>query len=279
MRRSMGFLLVIIALLPVPPCMGADTPPLAVSAQRPPALPSDPAVAAAVQEIAGKLKALQSYSCKITGLSHMELKDGPHDSETKLEEAYKRPCRFKIRVTTVKDPMVGNEGAVQDVVVDGQTWLNSRQNAPGSGQKMLDAARNKPLMSAEEFIRRHEAPVTTTKDLEAWFAKGHSEEDLAREVPSRILAPFGKCDMSALTIESEDNTQWVFSARLPQTKGSVYQFMRVTIGKADGILRESQFGRDDGKWNCIERVDSIELNPDLPDSLFTFTLVADADKK
>jgi len=279
MNRIMGIVIVLITLLSGLPCLGADTAPRQTdSAQKPPAVPLDPAAAAAVREIEAKLHALQSYSCAMTLTSVMESKNGARDAEAHSEQAYKRPCRFKMRNTDVKHPMIGLQGAVQDIVVDGQTWLDRRQNAPGSGQKALDAARNKPVMSAEEFIRRHEAPVATTKDLKAWFQSGFTEDDLAKEVHSRILAPFGICDMSTLTIQSENDTQWVFSARLPQTKGSVYQFMHTTIGKADGILTENRFGRDDGRWRCVERVDRIELNPDLPDSLFQLTPTPGSEK-
>lgn len=280
MSRAMGVVIVVITLLSGLPCIATDTTaPPGASAQKPPAVPLDPAAAAAVREIEGKLQALRSYSCAITQSTHMELKDGPHDSESKFEEAYKRPCKFKIHATMVKAPLVGDEGAVQDTVVDGQTWLSRSQNAPGSGQRMLDAASNKPVMSTEEFIRRYEAPVVTTKDLKAWFQSGFTEDDLAKEVYSRILAPFGKCDMSTLTIESEDSTQWVFSARLPQTNGSVFQFIHVTVGKADGIFKESLWGRDDGKWKSVDRVERIELNPDLPDTLFQFTSTPNAEKQ
>jgi len=244
-----------------------------------PVVPTDPAAAAALRQVEAKLQALQSYSCTIKSLGHMELRDGPHDSEALIEEAYKRPCRFKIRVTNIKDPLVGFEGTVSDIVVDGQTWLERRQHVLGSGQRRLDSLKGKPVMSAEEFIRLHDTPVTTTKDLKAWLQSGFTEDDLLEQVQSRILKPFRACDMATLKIESEDDTQWTFYARLQQTEGSVYHFVRVTIGKADGIRKESHLGRDDDSWQGTARVERIELNPDLPDTFFQDTPPLGAEKQ
>jgi hypothetical protein len=53
----------------------------------------------------------------------------------------------------------------------------------------------------------------------------------------------------------------------------------VTVGKADGIFKESLWGRDDGKWKSVDRVERIELNPDLPDTLFQFTSTPNAEKQ
>ena len=235
-----------------------------------PVVPVDPAAAEAVHQIEAKLHALQSYSCTLTLTDHFERADRSDELEARMDEAYKRPCRFKIRVTNVKHPVIGDVGAVTDIVVDGVTWVERRQNVPGSGQKMLDAMKSKPVMSAEEFIRRHDTPTSTGKNLKAWLQSGFTEDDLAEQVYSKILKPFARCDMATLKIESENDTHWTFLARFqhdpPQSR--VYDFARVTIGKADGILKEARLGRDDDAGRRIERVDRIELNPDLPDTLF-----------
>ena len=281
MSRNTGIVIVVIMLLSGLPCLGADTVPKeTASAQKLPAVPLDPAAAAAVREIEAKLQALRSYSCMITMLGHAESVKGPQDSETKVEEAYKRPCKFKIHATMVKAPHVGEEGAVQDTVVDGRTWLSRGQNAPGSGQRMLDAG-YKPSMSAEEFIREHEKPVVTTKNLEALLASGFTEDELAEQVYSKILSPFARCDMATLKIQSEDDTQWTFLARLKNDPlgREACDFRLVTIGKADGILKEIHSGRDDGRWQGTTRVDRIELNPDLPDAFFQIPSTPGAEKQ
>ena len=129
-------------------------------------------------------------------------------------------------------------------------------------------------MSAEEFIRLHDTPTSTGKDLKAWLESGFTEDDLAEQVYSKILKPFARCDMATLKIESQNETQWTFLARF-QNDGPpgryVYDFVRVTIAKADGIFKESRLGRDDGAARGVDRVDRIEFNPDLPDTFFQMT--------
>ncbi len=235
----------------------------------------EPALQKVVDEIMAKNNDVRSYTCVWDGSETSKIPKGPRagqmaEWEFHEERAFKRPDRLRIKFTSVKNPMAHLTGQVRDQVIDGATCWDYLQTPAGAGQKMV-AAMRKNLSEAEktDIIRRHEAPHVFRNDIQRLREAGVWETHVLPEW-ERLLVPFKLCDMSTLKLESEDEDQWVFSAK-PIRLMKFYERITLTIAKADGILREMRGTLADGAGENVQRISNLVLNPDLPDATFAFT--------
>lgn len=254
----------------------AHTPPSA-----PPAVPEpapvmlEPALQKVVDEIMAKNNAVRSYTCVWDGSKTAKIPNGPKAGQMAEiahheERAFKRPERLRVKSTQVKHVMAGLTGQVRDTVVDGTTCWEYLQTPAGAGQEMV-AAMRKDLSEAEkaEIIRRHEAPHLWRTDIQRLREAGIWEKRVWPEW-ERLLVPFNRCDMSTLKLESENDGQWVFSAK-PIASAKRIERITLTIAKADGILREMRSSLADGRGENVQRISDLVLNPELSDETFKFT--------
>lgn len=253
---------------PIPP-----NPPPEVPA--PPPVMLEPALQKLVDEIMAKNNAVSSYTCVWDGSETSKIPKGPRagqmaEWEFHEERAFKRPDRLRIKFTSVKNPMAHLTGQVRDQVIDGATCWDYLQTPSGAGQELV-AAMRKDLPEAEkaDIIHRHEAPHVFRKDIQRLREAGVWETRVWPEW-ERLLVPFNLCDMATLKLESEDEGQWVFSAK-PIARMKYFERIRLAIGKTDGILREMRGTLADGAGENVQRISNLVLNPDLPDETFAFT--------
>jgi hypothetical protein len=252
----------------------APNPLLAVPA--PPPVILEPALQKLVDEIMAKNNAVRSYTCVWDSSETLKITKGPRAGQTgelavHEERAFKRPERLRAKSTQLEHTfMPGMAGQVRDKVVDGTTGWEYLQTPAGAGQKMV-AAMRKNLSEAEkaDIIRRHEAPHVWRTDLQRLREAGVWETRIWPEWEP-LLVPFNLCDMATLKLESEDEGQWVFSAK-PIALAKAVERLTLTIGKTDGILREIRGILADGAGENIQRISNLVLNPDLPDETFAFT--------
>ncbi len=247
----------------------------------PPAVPApppvmlEPALQKVVDEIMAKNNAVRSYTCVWDGSETSKITKGPRAGQMAEyafheERAFKRPDRLRVKLTQVKHAMAGLTGQVRDQVIDGATCWDYLQTPSGAGQELV-AAMRKDLPEAEkaDIIRRHEAPHVWRKDIQRLREAGIWETRVWHEW-ERLLVPFNLCDMSTLKLESEDEGQWVFSAK-PIAFAKRIERITLTIAKTDGVLREMRSSLAEDGGENVQRISDFVLNPDLPDETFAFT--------
>ena len=251
----------------------ATNPPPAVPV--PPPVKLEPALQKVVDEIMAKNNAVCSYTCVWDGSETFKILKGPRAGQVAElafheERAFKRPERLRVKSTQLEHTiMPGLTGQVRDKVVDGTTGWEYLQTPAGAGQKMV-AAMRKDLPEAEkaDIIRRHEAPHVFRTDIQRLREAGVWETRIWPRW-EQLLVPFNLCDMSTLKLESEDEGQWIFSAK-PIALAKGVERITLTIGKMDGILREIRGTLTKGGEN-VQRISNLVLNPDLPEETFAFT--------
>ena len=242
----------------------------------PPPVKLEPALQKLVDEIMAKNNAVRSYTCIWDGSETLKITKGPRAGQTgelafHEERAFKRPERLRVKSTQLEHTiMPGLTGQVRDKVVDGTTGWEYLQTPAGAGQKMV-AAMRKDLPEAEkaDIIRRHEAPHVFRTDIQRLREAGVWETRIWPRW-EQLLVPFNLCDMSTLKLESEDEGQWIFSAK-PIALAKGVERITLTIAKMDGILREMRGTLADGAGENVQRISNLVLNPDLPDETFAFT--------
>jgi outer membrane lipoprotein-sorting protein len=245
-----------------------STPPPDAKAASP-----DPALAKTLAEIQAKLDAIQSYTCVIESYHASQARGKKLELAYREERSFKRPDRFAGKSEQLKHASPGMVGQMCENYFDGDVHWQYVRSAPGSGQKMVEAmAARSPLSEAEkaERIKSHETPRAYKDDLRR-LRDAHISIDELWYQPGLLTNPFKDCDLSSLKLVEEDENQWRFHA-LPEGKAKKeYGVLVITIGKADGVLREIATQGNDNKSQGYTRVSDVKLNPDLPESTFHFS--------
>lgn len=234
-----------------------------------PAGPSDPGAAAALQDIAGRQGSVQAYTGTILVTGRMDLPLAVREFETRTSVKFKRPHLYAVVESRVKHPSPKLEGLVTTTVVDGQMWWELRQPAAGSGRRVLESMGRTPSDADAAFIARQETVSVRQRNLPVLQRAGLTDDVLAGELQS-LMAPFALCDLATLKVESEDANQWVFTARRKTGIEDMPELLRLTVSKADGMLRALRADSADGKADLSLVAEEVQVNPELGDDVFRF---------
>ena len=232
-----------------------------------------PVVDKIVEEVFAKNQAVQSYTCTLDSTETSRAGgSGPARELIQHEErVFKRPQFFRAKVTPEKGLLPGTDGQSHEFIVDGTTLWKYVPKPSGIGAKLAVSMR-KDLSQEERsaLIRKSESPRVFRQDIGKLREAGVWEEKLWPATED-LLLPFSMCEIKSLFLESENADSWVFCARpLPEFKQD-YRLIRVTIAKADGILRERECTLAKIRGSKIQRVSNLVLNPELADGMFIFT--------
>jgi hypothetical protein len=108
-------------------------------------------------------------------------------------------------------------------------------------------------------------------DLSRLQAAGYSVE---RVWPTsrQILNPFHPCDMATLRLESQNNDAWVFTSKpIREMEQMHIALVRITLGKADGILRKSEYIETNPSLFTVCVLTDVRVNSALSDDSFHYT--------
>ena len=263
-----------------------DANPVATSRpSAPPAVPEpapvvlEPALQKAVDEIRAKNDAVRSYTCVWDASETSKITKGPRAGQMaelafREERAFRRPEQLRAKLTQVKHTMPGLTGQFRDKVINGATCWEYVRPPAGAGQEVVAALRENLSDSEKaDTIRRHEAPHVFRTDIQRLREAGIWEKRVWPEW-EQLLVPFNLCDMSTLKLESEDEGQWVFSAK-PIARAKGIERITLTIAKTDGVLREMRGILADSMMSAggesVQRISNLVLNPELSDETFAFT--------
>jgi len=232
-----------------------------------------PVVDKIVEEILVRNQAVQSYTCAWdTTETSRAGGTGPARELIQHEERnFKRPQFFRAKVTQEKGPLPGTDGQVYELIADGMTFWKYVPKPSSAGAKFAAAIRKN--VSQEEraaMIRKSESPRVFRQDIGKLREAGAWEEKLW-PATENLLLPFSMCETKTLFLESDNPDTWVFCARPVRELKADYSLIRVTIAKADGILRERECTLAKSRGKKVQRVGNLVLNPELADGTFTFT--------
>ncbi len=227
----------------------------------------DPALKKILQQIEEKLAGINEYSYVVQASNIVNNREIAHYDE----RCFRRPNLFFSKLTQTKHIFLDMIGSITYCVVDGKNLWRYVQNAPGSGQKMInriDPNHRLPLAEIQKLIKRHETPKIYKYNLKRLQQAGYSAEDIARS--GTLLKPFGQCYMATLKLDRQDASGWVFVAK-PNIPMMGISLLRLTINKKDGILRKVEFLGAQGKVLSTQSISNVRLNPDLSKTFFTFS--------
>lgn len=232
-----------------------------------------PVVDKILEEVLAKNQAVQGYTCTLDSTETARAGgSGPARELIQHEErVFKRPQFFRAKVTQEKGSLPGTDGQVYELVADGTTFWKHLPKPSSAGAKFAAAIRKN--VSQEEraaMIRKSESPRVFRQDIGKLREAGAWEEKLWPAMED-LLLPFSMCAMKSLFLESDNPDTWVFCARPINELKKDYSLIRVTIAKADGILRERECILAKGLGKKVQRVSNLVLNPELADDTFTFT--------
>jgi outer membrane lipoprotein-sorting protein len=227
----------------------------------------DPALKQVLQQIEEKLAAIKEYSY-VEEVSSI-VKNG--ELAYREERCFRRPNLFFSKLTQTKHISLDMIGSVTYSVVDGENLWKYVQNAPGSGEKMVERIKVRgklPPAEIEKMIKRHEAPQIYKYSLQRLRQAGYSAEDIVRS--GTLLKPFRSCDMATLKLDRQDASVWVFVAK-PNIPMMGTNLLRLTVNKNDGILQKVEFLGADGNVLSTQLILNVRLQPDFPKTFFTFS--------
>ncbi len=248
--------------------------PIRVGAQENVAEIPDAKTRDAVLEIQRKLADVENYSCQAEFAQVMKIgKPGQEQRIALADQAeviFKRPNLGHRRSKTLNHLYSWFEGQVTDTYFDGTYWWQFQQPAADSGEKLANARKMEAGFERNLYIEAHNEPKVYRYELQAFSDAGLNNQD--RDRGDILLRPFAECDMASLRIDREDNDVYVFTAKprrvYPMRKE--YTAIRMTIGKADGLIREAFY--DSGEeHNRTVIITDVRLNPGFDDAVFRFT--------
>ena len=164
------------------------------------------------------------------------------------------------------------KGMVSHTIIDGKTYWNHMQSAPGSGKALVESMRKLGMKQADiqKAIKQHREPKVIKFDLTKLNDAGFP---IAWALNfTNPLTPFVHCDVATLKIENEEADSWIFSAK-PYPAGpfqaATTDFI-VGIYKDSGVLKYAEYGVAGGLIKQAVKDVTLAPNPPLADSLFTF---------
>lgn len=187
-----------------------------------------------------------------------------------IEWNFRRPNLAVHRGTSVKTVLPAWEGKKTDTYYNAAYRWTIETYPPGAGEKLADAKKMPPGLKRIAFINSYRQPKATKFDLNKFRDAGLA--DYFRDSIDVLLNPFKHCEIETITIEREDDEVWVFVANPRQGWDHPMKFIsiRLTIGKSDGVVRETAYDGNEGNdWTFS--ISDVRLNPDLDDSVFEFT--------
>lgn len=228
----------------------------------------------AVLEIQRKLAAVEAYTCQAHFAQVMTV--GKPGEELRIELAdraevsFERPNLGHRRSETLKHLYAWFEGQVIDTYFDGTYWWQFQQPAADSGEKLANARKMEAGFERNLYIEDHNKPGVYRYELQAFSDAGLEHQDLDRG--DILLRPFAECDMASLKIEREDDDIWVFTATPRRVYPMRKEFTTIllTIGKADGTLREASYDGGDDQNRSVA-ISDVRINPEFDDAVFRFT--------
>lgn len=250
----------------------------------------DPAARAAAETIMEKLADVQEYSCVVDSVFLRTT--GEQGNVRQIEEVsrcewyFRRPNLGMRRCEDLKkDTNPLSEGTVMETYYDGTYWWEYQQRPVGFGEKAADAAGITDIERRQEYIDFMERPWVIKYALQPFIDAGL--DGYRGDQADILLRPFKYCNLKTLSLESETEDVWIFTAEpargdwLPRS----YVSERIVVGKADGVRRESNYDHGDLRGHGSITISNVRLNPELDDSTFHFTppqgvrVVDDTDKR
>jgi len=229
----------------------------------------------AVALIQEKLADVIDYSCQAEFAGIMVMgkpgKQRTVEYFSRGEVKFKRPNLGHQNIETVKHPAASwMDGQVSETYYDGTYWWQHIQPAADSGEKLADLRKMPAGFDRNLYVERQNMPRIYRYVLWPFVIAGI--RDMDRDSADVMFTPFEHCDLETLTIDREDDDVWVFTAkpRRVYPQRDAYKTVRVVVGKADGILRETFYDGGE-KENRTVTISNVKLNPGFEDAVFQFT--------
>lgn len=234
----------------------------------------DPKAREAAEVIMDKLASVEEYSCQYTGRSvEIDRSLGearPGEVVYEWELKFKRPNLAYVRMETTKHIFAGMEGMIVETCYDGTYRWEHMQPGGGLGEFVADSLEMASGSERQAFIEQANQPTVFRDEWKAYEDAGI--DNLARDQGDVVLRPFAPCDLESLKLEREDDDVWVFTAKSRRVNPTrkEHAAIRLTIGRANGVMRELHYDRGEDQYNILT-VSNVELNPGFGDSVFQFS--------
>ena len=234
---------------------------------------TDPNVRKIIEEIHAKTAHIQEYTCTIertVGTKGQSIKDV-------REICYRRPNLFFEKNTNIDYPIhLHHKGQVEWRISNGREVWHHTQHAPGSDQYLPQAWKNLDESSLQKKMAKWRTPQCSWYDLAKIKQAGVDPQKFSQWPYGRLIQPFTRCDMATLKLVVEDDQVWFFSAQPRYPSPGLKSSLHLKINKSDGLLQKFEERADipAGKWQSVETISKIQINPTppIPDQLFTYTM-------